>query len=550
MQQRLDPTGFGEGGTFVFAQSVSHPGGGARPFSATFVAVANAKITATATEMTGAATDGSTSEFSRANVAPTIDLDSDNSSSATTADFATTFTEDNGPVLIADSDAIVNDVDSTTLASLQVSLVNPLNGAAEILAADTSGTSIAATYNSGLLSLTGVDTLANYQQVLRTITYNNTSQDPDTTPRTIQFVANDGANGSNMATATVAINAINDPPQAVADNYEVDNNQSLSVISPGLLVNDTDVDDAVLTVVLVSGPSSGTLELNSDGSFLHHPDINFSGTTSFVYQAADATTTSTAVSVTITVIATAAPPPDVEPAPGPAPEDPNADDPDKVEDIPDDDDDTPANDELPTNEDPVLGNPDGGHRTEQDKPPPTLRPIDSAPGRLLVVDNPGPVVSDSNQPLARLRRILAVSADRRQIPNGLLLNTATGPIAAYDQVLNTYLWQQLDAMQEDLEGEDSLAEFAVGTATVVTAALSTGYTLWTLRGSFLVASLLSTLPAWRDVDPLPVLDQHEEEADLSKAKKLPREDNESLADIASSLKEEQDEPVEPEKPLT
>jgi len=35
---------------------------------------------------------------------------------------------------------------------------------------------------------------------------------------------------------------------------------------------------------------------------------------------------------------------------------------------------------------------------------------------------------------------------------------------------------------------------------------STGYVIWLLRAGPLVASVLSSLPAWRTFDPLPVLD--------------------------------------------
>ena len=36
---------------------------------------------------------------------------------------------------------------------------------------------------------------------------------------------------------------------------------------PGVLANDSDVDGDSLSAVWVSGPNSGTLTLNSDGSF-------------------------------------------------------------------------------------------------------------------------------------------------------------------------------------------------------------------------------------------------------------------------------------------
>ena len=51
-----------------------------------------------------------------------------------------------------------------------------------MLAADTAGTDISSSYDAGtgVLTLSGSDLLAHYQQVLATITYNNTIGDPGT----------------------------------------------------------------------------------------------------------------------------------------------------------------------------------------------------------------------------------------------------------------------------------------------------------------------------------------------------------------------------------
>ena len=135
------------------------------------------------------------------NDTPVIDLDANDSSGAAGANYVTIFTEDGGPVLVSDFvDATVFDADLEDLVSLTITLVNPLNGTEELLAADTTGTSIVANYNSGtgVLSLTGADSQANYQQVLRTVTYDNTSDSPDTTARVLTFVANDGTTDSDL----------------------------------------------------------------------------------------------------------------------------------------------------------------------------------------------------------------------------------------------------------------------------------------------------------------------------------------------------------------
>ena len=139
--------------------------------------------------------------------AAVLDLDADDSSGESGADYATSFTENGGSVGIADADATLSDIDSATFSSLTVTITNLLDGADELLSADTTGTSISASYDSGtgVLTLSGSDSVANYQQVLRTVSYNNTSENPDTTARSMTFVANDGSGDSNVATTTVTM---------------------------------------------------------------------------------------------------------------------------------------------------------------------------------------------------------------------------------------------------------------------------------------------------------------------------------------------------------
>ena len=94
-----------------------------------------------------------------------------------------------------------------SLDSLTVTITNLLDGSAETLAADTTGTAISASYDSvtGVLTLSGTDTVAMYQQVLRTITYDNQSGAANATDRVITFVADDGAALSNVATTTLTM---------------------------------------------------------------------------------------------------------------------------------------------------------------------------------------------------------------------------------------------------------------------------------------------------------------------------------------------------------
>ena len=78
---------------------------------------------------------------------------------------------------------------------MTVTITNLLDGAAEVLSANVGGTDDHRRLRCGPRGPHhGVDTVANYQQVLRTIQYNNLScsQNPSTAARSISFVANDG----------------------------------------------------------------------------------------------------------------------------------------------------------------------------------------------------------------------------------------------------------------------------------------------------------------------------------------------------------------------
>ena len=64
------------------------------------------------------------------------------------------------------------------------------------------------------MTLTGSATKADWQTALRSVTYNNTSDNPDTGNRTLNFAVNDGTYNSNTAAKTVSVTAVNDAPGA------------------------------------------------------------------------------------------------------------------------------------------------------------------------------------------------------------------------------------------------------------------------------------------------------------------------------------------------
>lgn len=62
-----------------------------------------------------------------------------------------------------------------------------------------------------------------------------------------------------------------------------------------------------------------------------------------------------------------------------------------------------------------------------------------------------------------------------------------------------------EAVQDIKDIRPTLTTAIVGGTAAVSTGLSVGYVVWTLRSGILMTSLLSSLPAWRFIDPLPIL---------------------------------------------
>lgn len=142
---------------------------------------------------------------------PEVDLNGTNGAGTGTS---VTFREGEGAVLLVEDDATITDVEDGPIVALTAT-VNVLNAGAEILSVNVGSTGIITSYNGtlGRLLLTGNRPIADYLQVLKTLRYNNTSNNPNTTPRSVQVVVRDADGGESApAVASVTIQSFNDPP--------------------------------------------------------------------------------------------------------------------------------------------------------------------------------------------------------------------------------------------------------------------------------------------------------------------------------------------------
>ena len=116
---------------------------------------------------------------------------------------------------------------------------------------------------------------------------------------TFTYTVSDGIVSSVPATVTVNVN--NNPPVANPDSYTTAFNTPLNVTGLGVLINDTDPENAPLSAILVTGPTKGSIALNAKGSFSYTPNAGFAGTDSFTYKANDGKADSGTATATIIV---------------------------------------------------------------------------------------------------------------------------------------------------------------------------------------------------------------------------------------------------------
>jgi hypothetical protein len=130
----------------------------------------------------------------------------------------------------------VSDPDNLKLANATVAITaGSFSGDGDVLLANTTGTSISASYNAATetLTLTGTDTLAHYQSVLDSVTFssgNNPSHGNHNLTRTVTWTVNDGGSSNNLATATttIAIDHGNGNNADVVTNSDVSETSGLS----------------------------------------------------------------------------------------------------------------------------------------------------------------------------------------------------------------------------------------------------------------------------------------------------------------------------------
>ena len=201
--------------------------------------------------------------FSAVNDAPFGDLNGP----ATGVNFTTSFTEERGPATIASPNLTLFDIDNTTLSYITVHITNNVDRSLETLSVmeiveetDPNAKVVVVTflrpdilydYESATLTISGLDSVREYQEVLKTLAYNNTADELDPDTRVVEVVLSDGKTESEPLFILIEIELVNDSPYfdltqpafgpEILEDLPLEENGGIPVSEFAYLIIDNDV---------------------------------------------------------------------------------------------------------------------------------------------------------------------------------------------------------------------------------------------------------------------------------------------------------------------
>ncbi|MCC6609877.1 MAG: DUF4347 domain-containing protein [Burkholderiales bacterium] len=209
--------------------------------------------------------NGGTTAFSAATDTASITVTAVNDAPTTAASGGVLSYTENDPATRIDGTLTVFDVDSADLAGATVQLAGGTYQPGEdILAFDRAllpgGVTASWNAGAGTLSFTGTAPVLQYQALLRSVSYQNTSDDPSAAPRTVSFVVDDGTAPSAPATRDIAVTPVNDAPAIVANQLTIGDGQTVVLTPANLVTIDPDNSPTDLSFT-VSAVQNGRFEL-------------------------------------------------------------------------------------------------------------------------------------------------------------------------------------------------------------------------------------------------------------------------------------------------
>lgn len=207
---------------------------------------------------------------------------------------------------------VVSDVDNATLQSATVTITGWIASEDELRSpsnAITTG-SWAVNGTTAVMTFTGNYSKNDYQSVLSSVYYHNTSHTPTTTLRTVSIKVNDGTWDSNIVTRDIIVTPVNDPPGILTGSFP---DQAINVNSntAPILFTIGDAETPLADLILSGNSSNPTLVPTSNivfgGSGAYRtvvvtPVANQTGTANISVTVSDGSATATSRTFSLTVV--------------------------------------------------------------------------------------------------------------------------------------------------------------------------------------------------------------------------------------------------------
>ncbi|HEX2084288.1 MAG TPA: Ig-like domain-containing protein [Solirubrobacteraceae bacterium] len=173
--------------------------------------------------------------------------------SVDTSDGSTAYTEGD-PATAVDAALTVADVDDASLEGAQVSISSGFQDGDELVYVDQNAISGVYDTGTGVLTLSGTASVADYETALRSVEYRNSGDDPSAS-KTVTFTVNDGDVDSSGATKDVVVTPVNDKPVLDPSDAALAYSEGDGAVAVDGGIGASDPDSANLTgaTVTISG---------------------------------------------------------------------------------------------------------------------------------------------------------------------------------------------------------------------------------------------------------------------------------------------------------
>ncbi len=306
-----------------------------------------------------------------------------------------------------------------------------------------------------------------------------------------------GGGMGDAASLTLAVMDVNESPVASGDRFVAAAN-TLLVSAPGILGNDMDPEGDAVTVTVIIPPIHGSVTVNADGSFTYTPDQGFVGTDQYVYQIDDGLTAPSTATVRVDVqLLPAALLPQL-------PTDATTANGNEGDRNPDALSEEPAATTIPRVE--VIASSDAPVDVGRRTPVPTTAAAEERAVEWVTVEAQANRLELSEQGLSLVGSRIDVSAASTTTATTVDVAGSRTMVASFPtSFVATAFIDVLNELRDEVGHEELFQQAVIGSTVVVSSSLSVGYVLWLVRGGVLLSSMLSSLPAWQFIDPLPVL---------------------------------------------